>query len=160
MSIWWISICLSVWLIWHAFFSWMPRVTWKKILGMFYNILTCNAPKNSNFQFMFDPLQFALLRSKEKEVEEDGMQKIPLIFPLARWSSFQVQGHHEVLLHLHSYKSWSSSLFKKFYLFFEVSYGLFSNCFDLVLTPNGEPCFEYFMAKNLKESKNIPFFPK
>ena len=102
---------------------------------------------------MFDPLQFASFGVIRKKI----LQKIPLIFPLARWSSFQVQGHHEVLLHLHSYKCWSSSLFKKFYLF-EVSYGLFSNCFDLVLTPNGEPCFEYFMAKNLQESKNIPFF--
>ena len=39
-------------------------------------------------------------------------------------------------------------LFSRSFIFFEVSYGLFSNCFDLVLTPNGEPCFEYFMAKN------------
>ena len=30
---------------------------------------------------MFDPLQFALLRSKEKEVEEDGMQKNSSHFP-------------------------------------------------------------------------------
>ena len=49
-------------------------------------------------------------------------------------------------------------LFSRSSFFLEVSYGLFSNCFDLVLTLNGEPCFEYFMAKNLQESKNIPFF--
>ena len=125
MSIWWISICLSVWLIWHAFFSWMPRVTWKKILGMFYTILTCNAPKNSNFQFMFDPLQFALLRSKEKEVEEDGMQKIPLIFPLAPRSSCSSSRTSRSFLHLHSLWLIRISSISK------VSYGLFSNCFDL-----------------------------
>ena len=108
-----------------SFFSWMPRVTWKKILGMFYNILTCNAPKNSNFQFMFDPLQFALLRSKEKEVEEDGMQKIPLIFPLAPRSSCSSSRTSRSFLHLHSLWLIRISSISK------VSYGLFSNCFDL-----------------------------
>ena len=110
---------------------------------------SCLTPSNLHF--------CALRKRKLKKME---CKKFLSFSHLPRDHHVQVQGHHEVLLHLHSYKSWSSSLFKKFYLFFEVSYGLFSNCFDLVLTPNGEPCFEYFMAKNLKESKNIPFFPK
>ena len=49
MSIWWISICLSVWLIWHA-----------KTKGDFWNVFTTTShamtdPKlqNSNFQFFF-----------------------------------------------------------------------------------------------------------
>ena len=80
-------------------FSWMPRVTWKKILWMFYNILTCNAPKNFKipiFNSCLTPSNLHFCALRKRKLKKMECKKFLSFSHLPRDHHVQVQGHHEV----------------------------------------------------------------